>query len=261
MGEFILWPHSVINILPMTPPDLPTISVVIPTLNEAQNIGKLLAALQAQEYSGSLQIIVVDGNSDDGTPNIISQCAGVLLLQTPRGVSHQRNAGAQKATGELLVFMDADDFPQRQFLQKVAQSYRRFPFAVACPWFVARDSGFAARAMYVFFNLLFSLSQSTLRTGSGVCIITPKTVWGKVGGFDEDLHLGEDVKFIRSASPRCGFHRHLWIPLETSGRRFQEKGAGRLMLFYARITPLILLSQWKTLRKIRYEAAPYSGDK
>ena len=125
------------------------------------------------------------------------------------------------------------------------------------PWPNAR-SGFAPRAIYLFFNLLFSLSQSTLRTGSGVCIITPKKVWQKIGGFDENLHLGEDVKFIRSASPRFGLHRHLWIPLQTSGRRFGEKGAWKLMYLYARITPHIVLGRWKVLQEYEYEAAPYS---
>jgi len=56
---------------------------------------------------------------------------------------------------------------------------------------------------------------------------------------------------------KCGWHRHLLVPLETSGRRFREKGALKLVLFYARIAPLILLGRWKELQKLRYEAAPY----
>jgi len=234
-------------------------SVIIPTLNEAGNIGNLLAALQAQEYSGDWEIIVSDGDSDDDTPDIVDSFAGVLLLRGACGVSRQRNVGAQSASGELLVFMDADDFPAPDFLQRIAQSYRRFPFAVACPWFVAQDSGFLVRVLYLGFNILFFMGQGWLKTGSGVCLIVQKTVFETIGGFDESLHLGEDVQLIRRAA-RYGWHRHLCIALKTSGRRFSRKGAWKLMLFYARISPYVLLGQWAELQKFEYQAAPYKEE-
>jgi hypothetical protein len=150
--------------------------------------------------------------------------------------------------------MDADDNPGPDFIRRVVESYGRWPFAVACPWFVARDSGLGARLSYFLFNVLFFAGQSTLRTGSGVCLITPRRAFEAVGGFDEQLHLGEDIRYIRRASPRYGLHRHLLVPLETSGRRFQREGALRLMLFYGRITPLILLGRWEALQNLEYRA-------
>jgi hypothetical protein len=47
------------------------------------------------------------------------------------------------------------------------------------------------------------------------------------------------------ASFRIGLHRHLLVPLETSGRRFQQKGIWQLVKFYARITPLLWLGRWE----------------
>lgn len=232
------------------------VTVIIPTLNEAARIGALLRALQAQNYA-PLEIIVCDGDSDDGTPQIVRQFENVTLLECERGTRTQRNYGGNNASGELLIFMDADDLPPRDFAAKIARSYRKFPFAVACPWFVARDSGFLVRAVYFGFNLLFFAGQSSVRMGSGVCLITPKKVFDKVGGFDESLHLGEDIHYIRRASPRFGLHRHLLVPLETSGRRFTQKGAWQLMKFYARITPLLWLGRWDKLKGTAYEAAPY----
>ena len=242
----------------MTRP-LPTISVVIPTLCEAERIGDLLSALQAQtfpiEYSKP-EIIVVDGGSEDETPEIVRGFPGVELIVGERGTARQRNVGAAKANGELIVWMDADCLPDAQFLHRVAKSYQRLPFAVACPWFVARES-LAIRLAYWWFNVLFFLGQSWLRTGSGVCIIAPKDVWIDCGGFDPNLHLGEDIQFIRRGA-RFGLHRHLLIRLQTSGRRFQEKGVWRLMAFYARISPFLLLGRYDKLRDIQYEAAPYA---
>ncbi len=237
---------------------LPTLTVIIPTLNEAARIGDLLKALESQTLGA--QIIVADGESDDETASAVAQFEGVELLNCPRGVSRQRNAGARMARGELLVFLDADDVPPPIFLESVANSYRKFPFAVACPWFVAHDGNWLTRAIYVGFNIGFWLGQSTLRLGSGVCLIAPRADFLSCGGFDESLHLGEDVQLIRKLCPRFGWHRQLLVPLGTSGRRFAHEGAARLLWFYACITPLLVLGLWRPLQKIGYAAAPYEDE-
>ena len=203
------------------------------------------------------QIIVADGNSDDETARVVGEFAGVELLRCERGVSRQRNTGARAATGELLVFLDADDVPPPRFLESVAKSYRRLPFAVACPWFVAHDGNVLTKTIYASFNIGFWLGQSTLRLGSGVCLIAPREAFAQCGGFDESLHLGEDVQLIRKLCPRYGLHRQLLVPLGTSGRRFEHQGAGKLLWFYACITPLLVLGLWRPLQKIGYAAAPY----
>ncbi len=237
---------------------LPSLTVIIPTLNEAARIESLVAALRNQTLA-PLEIFVCEGDSDDDTA-MLAQKAGATVLRCKRGTAKQRNFGARQAQGELLVFLDADDLPSARFLESVARSYAKFPFAVACPWFVARDAGLLVRVIYLAFNVGFWLGQSTLRTGSGVCLICPRETFAQCGGFDETMHLGEDVRLIRALCPRFGFHRHLLVPLETSGRRFQRQGAGRLIGFYALISPLILLGLWKPLQRFGYQAAPYEKE-
>ena len=200
---------------------------------------------------------MADGQSDDETARVADEFESVQLLDCARGVSAQRNAGANAATGELLVFLDADDVPPPRFLESVARAYRKLPFAVACPWFVAHDGNLATKAIYAGFNVGFWLGQSTLRMGSGVCLIAPRAAFLECGGFDEELHLGEDVQLIRKLCPRFGLHRQLLVPLGTSGRRFEHEGAARLLWFYACITPLLVLGLWRPLQKIGYAAAPY----
>ncbi|MBW3637524.1 MAG: glycosyltransferase [Armatimonadetes bacterium] len=229
-----------------------SISVVIPTLNEAQRLPDLLQKLKSQTHA-PLEIIVCDGDSADQTAQI-ARDAGVTLLATERGVSLQRNAGAHASSGELLVFLDADDAPLPHFLWQVAQSYRKLPFVIACPWFVALDGGRAGKLCYLLFNLGFFLGQSTLRMGSGVCLICPRDKFLACGGFDEALHLGEDIHLIRKLCPRFGLHRHLLIPLGTSARRFERVGALKLMGFYARITPLLVLGLWRRLQNEKYDS-------
>ena len=167
---------------------IPAISIIVPTLNEAARIERLVLALRAQNYDGDLQILVCDGNSDDAT-SLCAQKAGATVLSCERGVSRQRNAGAQAATGELLIFMDADCAPTPDFARRVMKAYQRLPFAVACPWFVAHDGGVAARLAYFVFDVLFFGGQNWLRAGSGVCLITPRRVFERVGGFDEKLGI------------------------------------------------------------------------
>lgn len=233
----------------------PSVSVIIPTLNEAPRIERLVAALHAQSHP-PLEIFVCDGGSDDDT-TLLAQRAGANVLFCERGTSKQRNSGAREASGELLVFLDADDLPAPGFLDQIARSFQTLPFAIACPWFVARDAGLLVRAIYCAFNLGFWLGQSWLRTGSGVCLIGPRAAFLEAGGFDETMHLGEDVRLIRALCPRFGLHRHLLVPLETSGRRFASQGAWRLVGFYALISPLILLGLWQPLQRFAYRAAPY----
>lgn len=245
--------------LPVMQQTFPRLSVIIPTLNEEARIGALLTALELQTLE-ALEVIVVDGHSEDRTVEVAESYSGSLsslsVFSTQRGTARQRNFGGHVAAGELLIFMDADTLPERHFFQRISRSYTWWPFAVACPWFVAQEKSLAVRFIYFVFNILFWLGQSWLRTGSGVCIITPKKVFERTGGFDESLHLGEDIHFIRRAA-RYGWHRHLLVPLRTSGRRFEQKGAWRLAAFYIRISPLIMLGRWESLKRISYEAAPY----
>ncbi|PQV62725.1 Glycosyltransferase involved in cell wall bisynthesis [Abditibacterium utsteinense] len=237
-----------------------SISVVIPTLNEAARLPALLEKLAIQTLTAQ-EIWVCDGNSSDQTAQIArdfqSRLPSVRLIECERGTARQRNCGARRAGAELLVFLDADDAPPPDFLWNVARSYQKIPFSIACPWFVARDAGLFVRAIYLGFNLSFWLSQSTFRMGSGVCLICPREKFLTCGGFDESLYLGEDIHLIRKLCPRHGLHRHLLIPLETSGRRFHTDGSLRLLGFYTLISPLILLGLWKPLQKMKYRAAPY----
>lgn len=233
---------------------------MIPTLNEAQRLPRLLESLRSQVSAPDFEVLVSDGNSSDGTTSIVKSFEGVRLIEATRGVSRQRNAGAQAALGELLVFLDADDLPPPRFLAQVWASFRRLPFAVACPWFVAHDGGVFTRLCYLGFNLGFFLGQSTLRMGSGVCLICPRQKFLDCGGFDESMHLGEDVRLIRQLCPRFGLHRHLLVPLHTSGRRFEHEGVWKLMWFYSRITPLLIFGLWKPLQKFGYRAAPYKNE-
>jgi rSAM/selenodomain-associated transferase 2 len=80
-----------------------TVSVVIPVLNEERCLVETLRSVRAERPH---QIIVADGGSSDATPAVVSEAD--LFLEAPRGRAAQMNAGAARATGDVLLFLHAD---------------------------------------------------------------------------------------------------------------------------------------------------------
>ncbi len=105
----------------------PMASIVIPTRNEAADISATLEACLALDYEPK-EIIVVD-DSTDNTPEIIRTYAarGVRLIHRQdnrNGCCGARNAGMRAATGEIIVLLNADDRPGRDFIGRIIEHYR-----------------------------------------------------------------------------------------------------------------------------------------
>lgn len=90
------------------PPE-PVVSVIIPTYNAARFLPEALASVRQQQIK-PLEIIVVDDGSTDDTAALVRREPDIVYLhQTNQGPSAARNAGINRARGELLAFIDADD--------------------------------------------------------------------------------------------------------------------------------------------------------
>ncbi|RZL06730.1 MAG: glycosyltransferase, partial [Hymenobacter sp.] len=105
-----------------------TVSIIIPTYNEAEAITDLLGYLgQATASELALEILVVDGGSTDATVRLAQQAGAIVLASPRKGRAAQLNHGAQQARGEVLYFLHADSYPPPGFLvdvrQAVAQGY------------------------------------------------------------------------------------------------------------------------------------------
>jgi glycosyltransferase involved in cell wall biosynthesis len=92
------------------------ISIIIPTLNEAEQIANLINHLTNNSSEENISdIIIVDGGSLDGTQNIVSEFKNITLLNSPKGRAKQMNLGVKSATGNILYFLHADSFPPKNF--------------------------------------------------------------------------------------------------------------------------------------------------
>ena len=103
-------------------------SVIIPVLNESAALRQTLTAMVAEQ---PLEIIVVDGGSEDETINIAREF-NILSINSARGRATQMNAGAQHAQGEYLLFLHADCVIQAGSLSKAIQAINKHGIVAVC---------------------------------------------------------------------------------------------------------------------------------
>lgn len=99
------------------------ISVIIPTYNAAGSLGACLDALKHQSYAGKREIIVVDDGSTDGTAAVLKGRRMTVLRRSNQGPAAARNAGARKAKGNIILFLDADCVPHRDWLKEMLMPF------------------------------------------------------------------------------------------------------------------------------------------
>ena len=219
----------------MTAP--PAVSVIIPALNEAAHLPTLLHDLHGQQ-APRLEILVCDGGSRDGTPELAA-AAGARVLQSARGRGLQMNAGARQARGDYLLFLHADSRLDSPRL--IADALDSLTHAIT----LRRHHRVAGH-----FRLRFlrrsdchrlgwrSVEEKTAFTTNGdQGLLIQKRWFGELGGYDESLPFLEDQRLaekIRAAGE--------WITLPgvlaTSARRFETEGFSRRYLLMAIIMGL-----------------------
>jgi len=110
---------------------VPRFSVVVPAHNEAELLGRTLCSLQAQDFSGPVEVVVVDNRSTDGTRDV-ARAAGVRVEEEPTlGVCAARQRGTDVAQGQIVVSTDADTVHPPDWLSRIDTAFRNDPDLVA----------------------------------------------------------------------------------------------------------------------------------
>jgi cellulose synthase/poly-beta-1,6-N-acetylglucosamine synthase-like glycosyltransferase len=99
----------------------PTVSIIIPVLNEELCIEATLRHVQRQLAPAAAEVVVVDGGSSDATVALARRC-GARVVQAGRGRARQMNAGAAAASGDILVFLHADTRPPEGLVAEVRRA-------------------------------------------------------------------------------------------------------------------------------------------
>ncbi len=206
-----------------TPPGEPRVSVVVPTLDEAEILPFTLERVCRALPAGG-EVVVADGGSTDGTLEIAAAFARVV--RAPRGRGRQMNAGAAEARGAFLVFLHADCWPEPGALEEACGQLADMDVAAVA--FPQRLEG--GRWIYRWIERAADLRVKWLGSvygDSGLAL--RRETFHRIGGYP-DLPLFEDLgisKRLRRAGGRLELARH---PLHVSTRRWEREGPLRRTL-------------------------------
>ncbi len=219
------------------------IAVVVPAHNEARTIAGTIDAILAQTRPAAEVHIVCNACSDD-TAGVARRYPVTVHTTARAGVSHARNLGARAARAELLLFVDADVTLPQQLLATIGAVTRNARTPVGTVR-VRPD-----RRRYTLAYHAAALLIPLARAASNGLIFCSRDAFLGAGGFPEEMHVGEDNVFMRSARRQAGARYHfLRHPSAISStRRIQRWGTAKLLMTWIRGTTAI------DKRSIQYEA-------
>ena len=224
------------------PTDVARVSVIVPTLNEEKRLGALLGVFTPERRRRfGLEVVVTDGGSTDRTVEIAGRLADrVVVHEGPerQTISAGRNAGADAATGETLLFFNADvRFPDDVdgFLADLLAAAKAG--AATCRVGVHPSEATAAdRIVLGTCNVVFyGLNLVGGGMGRGECHAVRRDVFEAVGGYNEAYVAGEDFdlfnRIARAGRQGLGARiRFLWgWTLYEDPRRYRQAGYARTL--------------------------------
>ena len=195
-------------------------SIIIPLYNKAPYIRKALESVFAQTYNDYEVIVVDDGSTDDScaiADKIVREAMGnglwaideetncqspianrlMLLKQQNSGVSAARNNGVAQAKGDYIAFLDADDWWEPTFLEKMAQLIEDYPEAglYACNYIYYKPGKTHVAVRNVetgYFNYPRAYYEGGAMPVTSISVVIPRKVFDEMGGFPLGVKLGED---------------------------------------------------------------------
>lgn len=201
----------------------PTVSVIVPTLDEERYLPTLLASLEEQTIPVH-ELIVADADSTDRTPSI-ARAAGARVVQGGHP-GEGRNEGARHATGEWLLFLDADVRLPPAALEEAFTEMEREKLDSASCWFVPDSRDPFLRFNHWFSSHYFRLSSKLGWPHSiGAFMLLRRAHHEQIDGFDRTILVAEDQDYVRRLSKigRYGFIRRPVV--EIAARRFEAEGS------------------------------------
>lgn len=216
------------------------ISVVVPAFNEEKLLGRTLAEIQsaAAAWRGrgwDFELVVCDNNSTDRTPEIARAAGARVVFEPFNQIGRARNTGAGVATGDWLVFVDADSHPSAGLFADVADQIVSGKCLAGGATVRLDEPVFWGRVITGLWNLV-SRGKKWL---AGSFIFVETAVFRELGGFDtrmfaaEELDLSQRLKKLARIRRKkiVIVHRH---PLLTSARKVKLYRPGELWGFFWR---------------------------
>jgi glycosyltransferase involved in cell wall biosynthesis len=222
------------------------LSVVIPAYNEERYLPRTLASVKtALAEIADAELIVVDNESTDRTREIAESFGARLVAETEHNIGKVRNTGGFAATGEVIVFLDADTRVRPGLFEKIIDAMadeRCVGGSVA----VEYERTYRRKwiryylACWQFWGRFLSMRQ-------GAAQFCRKDIFSELGGYDTAIFLGEDIEFhwrlAKLAKKRGGHTAFIEEPrVLTSSRRYDQMGIIRTLIF---THPITIFLAWR----------------
>jgi len=203
----------------------PTISIIIPVLNEEDHLGDLISNIHKNSTSENIsEILVIDGGSDDNTISVAKN-TGANVLHSEKGRAKQMNLGAKKAKGDILYFLHADTIPPKNFDQHIIYAITN-KHEAGC--FQMR---FDSDNLILRFFAGFTKYKHKICRGGDQSLFISTALFKKTKGFNEDYIVFEDNEFIGRLYKRTRF-MILPFHVKTSARKYRKHGVVKLQYHF-----------------------------
>lgn len=208
------------------------ISFVVPAFNEEQLLSRTICALNAaaQALGEPFEVVVVDDSSTDRTAEIARRHSARVVSVNHRQIAATRNAGAKAATGEMLIFVDADTAVTEAAVRAAVVAMRRGAVGGGCATRFDGRIPLYARILLATMIPLYRL----MGFAAGCFLFCTREAFHAVGGFDETMFGAEEAAMSRSLA-RQGRFVVLREHVTTSGRKLRAYSASELLGVLARL--------------------------
>jgi cellulose synthase/poly-beta-1,6-N-acetylglucosamine synthase-like glycosyltransferase len=217
------------------------ISIVVPAFNEERLLGGSLAQIKAAagafaQRGWDFELIVCDNNSTDRTAEIARAAGATVVFEPVNQIARARNCGAAAATGDWLVFVDADSHPSAGLFADVAEQIQSGKYLAGGSTVRLDEKHFVAGCV----TQLWNYASRSLKLLAGSFIFVETAAFRKVGGFSneffvaEELELSQRLKKLARGQGRgmVILHRH---PLVTSARKMRLYTMREHLRYLARV--------------------------
>ena len=237
------------------------LSIIIPAFNEARLIERSLQSVAVsiaanKKSSFTSEIIVVDNNSTDNTAELAREAGAKVVFEPINQIGRARNAGASHATGDWLLFLDADSLLSPGLLADILRMIESGKY-VGCGSTLRMDG----LPWWAHLTLRIWTDVSILfRWAAGALIVCRRDAFQEVGGFDQDLYALDEIRLskqLKQWGRRHGLHFTILTghPLETSSRKISLYSDREIVGQIFRV----LLFPGRTLRDKKQLSVWYDG--
>jgi glycosyltransferase involved in cell wall biosynthesis len=217
------------------------ISIVVPAFNEERLLGGSLMQIKTAvgaftQRNWDFELIVCDNNSTDRTAEIAREAGAMVVFEPVNQIARARNCGAAAATGDWLVFVDADSHPSAELFADVAEAIQSGKCLAGGSTVRMDEWHFVAYGV----TRLWNCASRSFKLLAGAFIFVETAAFRRVGGFSNELFVAEELelsKRLKRFAHGQGrgiliLHRH---PLVTSARKMRLYTMREHLCFLAKV--------------------------